>query len=169
MRQSKRRHGYTLLELMITLPLLAILLAGMAAAVGLAARAMPEANTHTSAPLSAAAACDQLAAELGYATAITSRSATSIQFTCPDRNGDNIAESIQYTWTGAGTGLNRSLNGGAAQALLPGVQQLSLTYYTRTAGSVSYLQSVEVSLTAPTSTARPLAVRFPCFNEPQLP
>ena len=168
----KSRRGYTLLELVITTPLMALLLAGMAASIGLVTRAMPTANTESSAALAIAAACEQLVSDLSYATTITSRSATSLQFACADRDGDGDTETVQYVWSGvAGAPWTRSLNGGTAQTLVPTVHQLTLSYNTRTdpVSGLLYLQSMDVSVTSPTAAARPLTLRFSCRNEPQLP
>lgn len=169
-KSSPLRRAYTLTELVVTLPLMTLLLAGMASAIGLASRSMPDGSTANSAALRTAAAMDQFAVELGYATSITSRTATSIVFVTPDRSGNTVAETITYAWSGtAGAPFTRSINASAAETLIPSVQQFAMTYDAEVVGSVQYLQGINVSLMTPLGSARPLLVRIDAYNEPLLP
>ena len=68
-RQSKR-SGYTLLELVVCVPLTTMLVIGLGASIHIATRVLPSSSTQSSAPLQATA-IDRLASELAFATALT--------------------------------------------------------------------------------------------------
>jgi hypothetical protein len=114
---------------MITSAILAILLAGMASAVMLAGRAVPDAKSGCSAALAAGRAADMIAADLFYARSITTASATELVFTVADRSGDGTPETIQYYWSGTpGDPLTRQFNGGAAATVAQDVREFQLVY-----------------------------------------
>jgi prepilin-type N-terminal cleavage/methylation domain-containing protein len=127
--QIKLRPGFTLIELIISTAILAIILVGMHSAMLIASRASPDRAGVNSATLRAGAAADQLIADLTYATSITSTSATAVQFTVPDRNDDGSPDTIRYSWSGvSGAGLMRTVNGGTPAAIAADVREFSLAY-----------------------------------------
>lgn len=165
-----RRRGYTLLELVIALPLMTLLMLGLASAIHIAARAIPDGSGAAAATLHSGAALDLLEAELGCATAVTSRSATEIVFVTPDRSGDNVAESVRYSWSGiAGNSLMREFNGSLPEILVPSVQDFALSYESKADGALQRLQAVQVRLIAPMGTTARLDARIDTVNEPTLP
>jgi hypothetical protein len=171
-RQSRIRRGHTLLELVISVPLMTLLMLGMAASIHLAARALPDGSSRASATIFAGAAIDQIASELTFATSITSRTAIDILFVTPDRDGDSSAETVRYQWSGtAGAPLTRQVNGSASETLVPSVQDFGLTYETRldTGTGLQYLQAVNVRLVAPAGTSARTDARLKMHNEPLFP
>jgi hypothetical protein len=65
--------------------------------------------------------------DLQTAKSFTERTATAVTFTVPDRDGDNIDETIRYAWAGTpGDPLTYQLNGGTATTLADDVQQFNL-------------------------------------------
>ncbi len=114
---------------MITSAILAILLGGMASAVMLAGRAVPDGKSGPSAALAAGRAADRIAADLFYATSITTATAREIVFTVADRNGDGAPETIRYYWSGTpGDPLSRQFNGATAAVVAQDVREFQLGY-----------------------------------------
>jgi hypothetical protein len=73
---------------------------------------------------------------LKVALSITQQTATTLTFTVPDRNGDNVAETISYSWDGvSGHPLTRQYNGGALLSIADNVTSFNLGYLTRTVGT----------------------------------
>jgi hypothetical protein len=166
------RRGHTLIELVVSLPLMVLLLAGLAGAILLSGRAIPDGSSPTSAALDAGSGLDQLAAELRYATAITTKTATALTFTVADRTGDAAAETIAYAWSGtAGDPLTRVVNGSTAEPIVPAVQSLAFTYttYLDAGSGNTRLSAVHIAVTAlPGSTTR-LDTSIRTLNAPVVP
>jgi len=123
------RHGFTLVEVVITAAIMAMLLGGMASAVLLASKAQPDAQSVPSAAIASGRAADLLAADLFHAVSITTATATEIVFTVADRTGDGAPETIRYAWSGtAGAPLVRQVNGGTAATAVSDVREFQLVY-----------------------------------------
>ncbi len=126
-------HGFTLLETVLTMVVMGILMAGIGSAMVLAGRALPTAKSVTATTVTAAEALDQVVADLQYAVSVSQRTVRMIEFTVPDRNGDDIPETIRYSWSGsAGAPLTRQYNGGAAENILTDVREFNLLYTLKT-------------------------------------
>jgi hypothetical protein len=136
------------LEVVVTSAILAILLGGMASAVMLAGRAMPDGKSGPSASLAAGRAADRIAADLFYATSIATANAREIVFTVADRNGDGSPETIRYYWSGtSGDPLTRQFNGATAAVVAQDVREFQLAYDKRqVALPVTYSDGVETLL-----------------------
>jgi hypothetical protein len=110
-----------------------ILMAGIGSAMMLAGRALPTAKSVTATTVAAAEALEQVVADLQYAVSVSQRTARMIEFTVHDRNGDDIPETIRYSWSGsAGAPLIRQYNGGAAESVLTDVREFNLLYTLKT-------------------------------------
>lgn len=128
---SQRNCGFTLLELVVSSVMISAIMLGLGSAMLIAARAMPQAENATGSVSAAAGVAEQLAAELRYATAVTARSSTGIEFTVADRNNDSLPETIRYEWSGtAGSPLTRRYNAGTAAEMLAKVNEFGLSYDT---------------------------------------
>lgn len=138
--QSRRaRRAFTLLELAVSVLVIGILMGGMASAVIVASRAMPDRQAELMAGLDAGDVVEQFAGELRCAVSILSAGPQELTFTVPDRNSDGQPEQIQYQWSGTvGDPLRRSYNGVATE-VQPEVFAFELTYG-------SYLKSVKEPL-----------------------
>jgi prepilin-type N-terminal cleavage/methylation domain-containing protein len=123
------RSAFTLVELVISLAIATILLAGMTSALFLATRAMPgDARLVDQLAAETVTACD-LTSELSYACHIVERGVRGVTFTVPDRNADGSPECIRYRWSGTpGDALMRQYNYGTTVAVLPDVREFALTY-----------------------------------------
>jgi prepilin-type N-terminal cleavage/methylation domain-containing protein len=125
--QSKGR-GFTLIEVVVSLGISAVLMLGIGSAMLFAARAMPDAASPTAAIVDAGGALEQLITDLQYAVSIKNKSATMIDFTVADRDGNDIPETIRYEWSGtAGATLTRRYNGGTVVTVLADVRDFALS------------------------------------------
>jgi prepilin-type N-terminal cleavage/methylation domain-containing protein len=123
------RRAFTLIEVVMSLLVLAILLAAVEASLVASTKAIPDPKSFTGAIRTGATAINRVASELVCAMSVTEMSAKAITFTVPDRNGDGTPETIRYAWSGvAGDPLTRTYNGGAAGNLTPSIQDFRLLY-----------------------------------------
>ncbi|WP_442510617.1 hypothetical protein SH528x_002253 [Novipirellula sp. SH528] len=127
-RNGGARRGMLLLELVVALVVSSIIIAGLHASLAISIRSIPDSDGSTASALRGTRIVDQLATELETAVYVTERSATTIGFTVPDRDGDGFAERIRYTWTGTpGGSLTRQYNGATPLAIAEDVDLFSLT------------------------------------------
>lgn len=134
-REAKagRPPGFTLIELTISLAIMAIIATALGSTIVLASRALDQDAGPAAAAVAARRATDRLLADLAAATGFSERTATSVTFTVPDRDGDGAPETIRYAWSGSsGDALTRQYNGAAAETFADGVQRLNFTYLLRT-------------------------------------
>ena len=126
-RVRRPRRGFTLLEVMLSAALLALVMGGATSAILIAAKGIDGSATNAVRARTASEVLDQVAADLQAATAFTERTATAVTFTVPDRNGDGQPETLRYAWSGvAGDPLTRSVNGGTAVSMANGVNAFNL-------------------------------------------
>lgn len=112
--RHRARRAYTLIELVASIAATAILVAGMGSVVMVAARSTSESPVPIRQVQAAVTARDILC-ELEYAVSFGERTATAVEFTVNDRNGDGGVETIRYAWSGTpGDPLIRQYNGGTA-------------------------------------------------------
>jgi prepilin-type N-terminal cleavage/methylation domain-containing protein len=123
------RRGLTLVELMVTTGVIGILAVAIGSTILVAARALPQRSSPARGASEAAEAVQRLVAELQYARQIVDRSATSVEFTVADCDGDEQPETIRYAWAGiSGQPLTRQFNGGTPETLLGDVRELALSF-----------------------------------------
>ena len=133
-REHFRRRGFTLVELVLSMAVMTVLIGGIASAMLLASRAIPDDQSPTSVLLRGSEAAEEIAGELYTARTITERSAMAVEFTVHDRNGDEVPETLRYEWSGtAGDPLTRQYNGGTVANIAEDVQEFQLTYDLKTA------------------------------------
>jgi hypothetical protein len=129
-----------------------IIMVGIGSAIMIAARAIPTARSVTATTVAAVEAADQIVADLQYAVSVSQRTATMVEFTVHDRNGDDIPETIRYSWSGsAGAPLIRQYNGGTAENILTDVRQFSLLYT---------LKTISTEIPQPNESAETILVSF---------
>ncbi len=127
-RVAKSRHGFSLVELLISTLIASIIVAGMQGTIFLTLRSVPDPNGIASTTLRASHIIDQLITELQTAIYVTERSPTTIGFVVPDRDNDGIGERVRYAWNGIPGGpLTRQYNSGTIIRLAEEVDFLSLT------------------------------------------
>jgi prepilin-type N-terminal cleavage/methylation domain-containing protein len=124
-----RARGLTLVEMVVAVAVTSVLMLGLASAMLMAGRALPEARSPAGACVAAAAVAEQMATELQYAVSINQRSATMIEFAVADRNDDDVVEIIRYGWSGtSGAPLTRQYNGGTVVNVLTDIREFDLSY-----------------------------------------
>ena len=124
-----RRSGFTLVELVASLTIGAILIGGMGSAILIASHALPGRNTTPDAILRASDVVEQISNELHCAVTFTQRTATMIEIKVPDRNADLAQETIRYAWSGTpGDPLTRQYNMGTIVNVAENVQEFDLRY-----------------------------------------
>ncbi len=127
---SREAQAFTLIEMMVSLSILSIVFLAMGSVMMLSAKAIPAPDAPTNHLVSAAEVLDQMASELQTATSVSVATDKGIAFTVPDRDGDDIEESIVYLWGGVqGTGMVRQYNG-INTTPLPSVYAFNLIYDT---------------------------------------
>ena len=132
----RRRSGHTLVELVVSVAVSGILVAGMTSTLYVASRAVNTSGPSRSVLEASAAAADVLG-ELQYAITFTERSADAVKFSVADRTGDEVPETIRYAWSGTpGDPLTRQYNGGEQVEIVQDVRQFDLTYEYRQAEQV---------------------------------
>jgi prepilin-type N-terminal cleavage/methylation domain-containing protein len=128
------RRGFTLVEMVVSTLILAILIAVLGSVATLTARATNNRGLPTTQLAEGAEIIDRISGELRTALSFSERTARAVTFTVPDRNGDGAPETLRYTWSGTpGEPLMRSVNG--VPAVVAGrIYNLDFSYIVRTAG-----------------------------------
>lgn len=165
--------GFTLVEVLLSLALAAIVLSSMQSLIVIAGRAAPDADGPQRATVDAADALERLASEVSVAVEVTELDSHEVGFTVNDWTGDGVVETIKYGWSGTpGDPLLRAVNGGDAAVVVDGVRRFEVGAETSTrnvfiAGDGEHLhdqrvQSVGVldGLPDPVDTTRAYAQRI---------
>lgn len=127
----------TLVEVVISMVILAILMLAMNGVIMLAAKATPDGKSRSSNLVQTSKAVETLSADVRFATGVISLTATSVELKIPDMDGNGMPDRVKYSWTGvAGDPLLRqyargdtatnSYTYGAAVAVAGGVKEFSL-------------------------------------------
>lgn len=142
-------RGFTLIELVATLGVMAILMAAMGSILMLVTRGIDPGDSVTVAD--AAEGVDQLAADLSHATSIGRAETRAIEFVVGDRTGDGVEDTIRIAWGGgAGDPLVRQINGDDGEVLVGGVEDFALSYDPLGQEGAGEVQSAEVTLSSDT-------------------
>ncbi len=152
-RKSRFQPGVTLLELVSSLAISSILVAGLASALNVAYLSTPRRETKSTVALRMSRAIETICNDLRYATSLTQLSDNSITLTVPDRDGtDPAIEVIEYTWNaGPASPLIRTFNG-QSTVILPSVEAFNLVPRLRSVPlPTTYSESEEVLLASYTS------------------
>lgn len=105
MKQPSSRSGFTVLELIVSIPTATVLIGAMAMCVTLMMRTRSQDDLRFKGTYNLSRALNQIASDVELATSHVSSSATHLEFLVPDRNGDGLPEQIRYEWGGT-TGVN---------------------------------------------------------------
>jgi len=116
---AAKRRGFSLVEMILSLAIVAILLGSMGSLVVVAAKAMPGRAGAAELATAGAAFLEQMTSDLSCAEVISAAGDTGIDFEVGDRDGDGKRESIRYEWGGAGSVPIRVYNGETAAMEVP--------------------------------------------------
>lgn len=129
MERRRRQPGFTLVELILSMAVMSILMGGIASAMLLASRAVPDRRTALTAVNESYQALEQINAELATAKGFKNLGTNQVVFTVGDRNADGVDETIRYIWSGIeGTELKRMYNADALTTALTDVYEFQLDY-----------------------------------------
>ena len=130
--RRSRRAAFTLVEVMVSMGVVAIIMGSIASVMRLATAQMGATTSGTSNLVKTTTLLQQITAEVALAKTVTEQTATAITFTVPDRNADGQDETIRYSWTGsAGGALTRTYNGSSA-TIADNVYYFNATYFLKT-------------------------------------
>jgi len=129
------RGGFTLVEMVVSMVILAILIGVLGSVATLTARATNERGLPTTQLAEGAEVIDRMSGELRTALSFGERTSRAVTFTVPDRDGDGAPETLRYAWSGTpGDPLTRSVNGAVPAVVAGRVYNLDLAYTVRTVG-----------------------------------
>lgn len=144
-----------------------VLMGGIASAMILASRAVPDVETPLKARADGYHSADGLAGELFAAQAITSRTATVVEFTVADRNADAVAETIRYSWSGvAGQPLTRRYNNGTIDTVLENIYQFDLRYDIQSISGQPKVTVVHITIRAGADATSRVDTSVQLLNQP---
>lgn len=136
-RPNRRLAGYTLLELVVASASAAVLVGGLASSLFIAAQSLDAGSDTLATRRTASLTLEKISRDLQSAKTLSELTATSVTMTVPDRNGDSVAETIRYYWSGStGDPLLEDYNG-TTTTLANDVQSFSLAWATRLIEGVS--------------------------------
>lgn len=133
--RPKQRTAFSLLEMVLSLSVLAVAFTAVGSVFVLATKVMPAPDSAEAASVDQSRALSRLIEDLEQARYITGGSANSITFVVDDRTGDGLPDRMSYAWSGiAGDPLTLTINGSSPTALVQNVRAFSLqaTVATRT-------------------------------------
>ncbi|MDX2132047.1 MAG: type II secretion system protein [Planctomycetota bacterium] len=106
------RRAFSLLEMVVSLGVVALIGAALASSMVLAARASPREDDAVSRTLAARRIAERVASDVSLATAIVARSAHAVELTLADQDQDDVHETVSWAWSGTpGDPLVRAQNG----------------------------------------------------------
>ncbi len=122
-------RAFSLVELVVSLSIAAVLLGTLASATFMAARILPDEDDPLTNTVRAGNCLSLLTGELGVATQITEWTTTAVAFTVADRDNDGNPERIRYAWSGtAGDPVTRRYNSDVPLPIVDNVTRFAITY-----------------------------------------
>ncbi|MGN6545133.1 MAG: PulJ/GspJ family protein [Aureliella sp.] len=136
-RTNRRdRRAMQLLELVISLAIAAILMAGISGAIMISKRTLDSVSSQASSAASAQGGIQLLQNDLREARQVDNRTATSIEMKVPDRDSDGVLESVHYRWSATAGPLETSSDGVTWRALTPNLSDMQLNLRSRQPQSI---------------------------------
>jgi len=121
------------MEAVVSVGVTGALMGGIVSVMSIATTAAYNNTEATESTYQARDVVSQVTTDLSLAQSFSQRTATSVTFTVPDRDGDGTPETIKYAWSGnAGGSLTRKYNSGAAVVVAEDVHHFNLGYITKT-------------------------------------
>lgn len=147
------RIGYTLIETVVSLVSASILIAGLATSLSIALKANDPTTFRATSGQTSNAFFNLLLAEIQHAESVSVSNTNTLLATVKDRNGDSVADTISYAWSGTpGDAITRSFNGAAAVPVVESVNLFNIAIHSRPDGGTSVDVIVQVG-TVPATRA----------------
>ncbi|MFA6046044.1 MAG: prepilin-type N-terminal cleavage/methylation domain-containing protein, partial [Phycisphaerales bacterium] len=138
-----RTRGFTLIEMVVSLAIVAVIGAALTSTLHLAARAVPNPAAPPEIEVGARAVSIEFCNDLALAKSITVINANAIEFTVPDQTSDGNPETIRWEWEGdAKDPLVRTYNGVATNRIAK-VDDFTLQWFTKTAAEQTGTTNLE--------------------------
>ena len=171
---SDSRTAYTLVELVVSIAVTGILMAGLTSTLFVASRGV-SVEGPSRATLTGSSAAQDVLGDLQQSIAFTERTATAATFTVADRDGDAAPETIRYAWSGTpGDPLTRQCDGLVVN-LIEDVQEFQLGYDLKIvtteppeSATTYYLKLAEISLRAGPDASARIDGAVHVLNEPEV-
>ena len=129
MKATAKQRGISLVEMILTITILSIIVAGTSSAILLANRALPSASNPANETIVSSGIIEKFCGEIQYAIQVNASSNKMIEFTVADRDSNGVPETVRYEWSGVSNDpLTRQYNGGSLVTLTDQVQQFDLDY-----------------------------------------
>ncbi len=129
--------GFTLLELVVASTTAAVLMVGLSSSLYIAAQSLDVGTGSLVETRTANTALATINRDLQSALTLSELTATSVTMSVPDRDGDDVPETIRYYWTGLGSSPLKQTYNGTTTNLAANVQSFSLAWMTRLMDGVS--------------------------------
>ena len=154
-------HGFTLLELMVSVVASSLLMVGLMSALFIASSSL-DGTGDVKRRNEGSEVLAEVLRDLRLAKTFTEKTANAVTFTVPDRDGDTFPETIRYSWTGtAGAPLLYEYNGGPAATIAEDVHEFDLSFLERSMGGGSGAVFQEFTETSESSNVISLAIDVP--------
>lgn len=128
----RKAWAFTLLEVMLTTVIMAMIMLAMASVMTLSTRCFTGKGEDAS---KASDVIDEITTDLNLAESFSERTTTAVTFMVPDRDNNGQSETIRYSWSGTpGDSIMRAYNGGGEVAVADDVRYFSLEYILKTTG-----------------------------------
>jgi len=116
-------RGFTLAEVVVSLGVLSVVLAGLASTLTITMRIAPRGNEPSVVIAQLTRALQSIADEVVTAVGVEITGPSSLTVLVPDRSGDNAPETIAYTTEAGSRGISllRRYNGGPAEVIATGL------------------------------------------------
>jgi type II secretory pathway pseudopilin PulG len=132
------RRGFTMVELVVSLGISTAVMLGVVALLGLSSSAIPKPGGVQETAIDGADLLARISADVASATQVSALNGRTLSVVVPDRTGDNLDETIVYSWGGsAGDPVTRVVNGTLSGELLDSADLLDFSYTTKTTAIVT--------------------------------
>lgn len=133
MNRTTGAPGFTLIEVILSTGIMAIIMTAMMSVMLLTSRTVNSGDGVTGRTAQAQDVVGLIAADMSLAEQFTERTDRAVTFTVPDRDADGDLETIRYAWSGAaGDPLTRQYNGGTVVDVAENVHQFNLAWILKT-------------------------------------
>ncbi|MEQ9406109.1 MAG: hypothetical protein RIK87_00220 [Fuerstiella sp.] len=131
------RKGFTYVELVASTVITGLLMLGIGSVMYVAGQTLNSSGSVVARRAAAGEIVSDLADDLRHAIRFSQRTATAVEFTVPDRTGDQLPDTVSYSWSGTpGDPLMYSFNGATPTAIADDVHQFDLDYISTSLGGV---------------------------------